>query len=149
MGFCVRLMNWESQLNSPCNVRKYELFVSWKFVSRGSPLHDLLYFSSLNAILSLKISATVFCDIDKGDNHFQADQYVLLLVYNTEIPIRIREWTHTHTKLLINGASWKELSSFKSLITQVQYMWYMIGLPTINRSPLLFKALCMWGCLWY
>jgi hypothetical protein len=29
-------MNWESQFISPCNIRIYELFVSWEFLSRGS-----------------------------------------------------------------------------------------------------------------
>jgi hypothetical protein len=77
-------------LFSPCSVLKEKLFASWKLVNRSSSLHYLLYFSSWNAILSLKIAPTVSYDIDKDGNHIPAQVYVLFVVYNTEVPILIR-----------------------------------------------------------
>jgi hypothetical protein len=34
--FCVRIINWQSEFASPCIIRKYEFFVSWKFLCRDS-----------------------------------------------------------------------------------------------------------------
>jgi hypothetical protein len=36
---CVRSINLESQFFRPCNVHKCVLLISWKFVSKSSPVY--------------------------------------------------------------------------------------------------------------
>jgi hypothetical protein len=91
-------MNWESQFISPCNIRKYKLFVSWEFISRGSPVlsrwsrkQALLLPASLSCVQCLihcRAYTTAIYDINQPQHVEQLTNVSRLLTPRLQFPCR-------------------------------------------------------------